>query len=552
MLAFTSALTTNDYSPLYVCLAIIVAVLFHSLFTYLRDPLHLRRFPAPSTAGFSLLWSIYHSLGRKRFVAVHEAHKRLGPIVRLGPRHLSFSDPQAYKKIYGHSAPVIKDELYANLGLGNPSMFQIVDKEPHGQRRKLLSHVFAAKQINQMEPRVTELVMQLCRAFEIKSTGGQIATTDEYPAVQGAFDVRPWMNMFAYDVITSVFWSKPYGFLKTGNDRCMALTASGEARKVRAIETQHRSGNFAFPLVQLSKRWWELALRIFSQAPGCRSMKNFRSMARYIVRERIDKPPTEPDLFSSFPLEPTEKRKSTLSADEILAECSTMLLAGQGTTQISLTNCIYHLAKNPDKQDKLRKCLYAAIPPESRPVASYTDLQNLPMLRACLDESFRCNPPVTFGLPRLVTNPGMTICGHYIAPGVVVSSPLHEIHHDERLFKDPWKFIPERWLEGSDADYIPSAAESANLTTYVQPFGMGGRGCIGRNIAYLDLSVAIAALVMAFDWELSDPNKPIEYNETVVTTPIELWVKARLREGMEIDAQLKRKQESTMSRQPVE
>lgn len=418
-------------------------------------------------------------------------------------------------------------------------MFQIIGKGEHGQRRKLLSHAFSATQISKMEPRVTELVIQLCRDLEIKSKGNLIAPTDEYPAVDGAFDVRPWFNMFAFDVITAVFWSRPYGFLEKGNDRCLALNLKGDLQEVHAMDTAHSNTNFIIPFAQLPKAWWKLVQVVMSRTHGARSAINFRSMTRHVVRERIQSPPLEPDLFSSFILEPTEKHKNTMTSEELLSECSTMLSAGQDTTQTSLTNCLYYLAKNLEKQRKLRASLLSSLPPESRPIATYGELQKIPMLKACLDESFRCSPPLGFGLPRLVTAPGMTIRGHYIPPGVVVSSPLYNIHHDENLFQKPWEFIPERWLEGSDPDYTPSEDEIANLKAYVQPFSLGGRSCIGRNMAYMDLSLAIAALVMAFDWELRDPEAPMEYVEKLVTNPKHLWVTAKMREGMNMDRWLK-------------
>lgn len=513
---------------------------------FLHDPKKLRRFPAPGIAAFTPLWIFYHSLSRKRYLTVYEAHRKLGPVIRLAPSHISFSDPQAFKEIYSHSAPVVKDEFYSNLGNGTPSMFQIIGKMEHGQRRKLLSHVFSAQKIGEMEPRITELAIKLFRALEIKSRGGLIATTDEYPAVNGGFDVRPWLNMFAFEAITAVFWSSSYNFLDKGNDRCPALELSGEIHEVHAMDTAHSNTNFIIPFAQLPKAWWKLAQIILTHTHGARSAKNFRSMARYVVRRRIEKPPAESDLFSNIILEPTEKHKNPMTSEELLSECSTMLSAGQDTTQTSLTNCLYHLAKNPTKQSKLRACLFAALPSESQPIASYADLQRIPMLKACLDESFRCSPPLGFGLPRMMTAPGMTITGHYIPSGVVVSSPLYNIHHDEKLFKEPWTFIPERWLGGSDPDYSPSAEETANLKAYVQPFSLGGRSCIGRNMAYMDLSIVIAGLVMAFDWELHDPNQSMQYIEKLVTNPKELWVSARMRQGMDMDSQLKRQE--TVSR----
>ncbi|KAH8695630.1 cytochrome P450 [Talaromyces proteolyticus] len=518
-----------------------IAFFSYPVAIYWIDSKKLRRFPAASIfAPLTCLWIFSHSLRRRRYRTVYDAHQKLGPVIRLAPDLLSFSDAEACKEIYSHQAPVVKAELYSNLGNGVPSMFQIIGKTEHGKRRKMLSHVFSARKIHEKEPRVLELVKTLCRDLEIKSRGEQVAPTDEYPAVNGAFDIRPWMNMFSFDVITAVFWSHSYGFLERGNDRAPAVDLKNKVFEVHAMDAAHSNTNFIVPFAHLPRVWWKLSQILFNNTHGAQSAKNFRSMARFVVVRRIKNPPAEPDLFSSIPLKPSEKHPNTLTSEELLSECSTMLSAGADTTQTSLTNCLYHLLKNSSKLIKLRKALLSSVPPESQPVASYTELQNIPFLKAVLDESFRCSPPLGFGLPRLVTQPGMTIQGHYIPPGVVVSSPLYNIHHDETLFPEQWKFIPERWLEGADPDYTPSTEETENLKAYVQPFSLGGRSCIGRNMAYMDLSIVIAALVMAFDWELRDKNREMEYVEKLVTNPKELWVKAKLRDGMDINSQLKR------------
>ncbi|KAJ6005488.1 hypothetical protein N7451_003432 [Penicillium sp. IBT 35674x] len=148
------------------------------------------------------------------------------------------------------------------------------------------------------------------------------------------------------------------------------------------MDTAHSKTNFIIPFAQLPSTWWRLVQVVMGRTYGARSAINFRSMARYVVRQRIQSPPLEPDLFSSFILEPTEQHKTIMISKELLSECSTMLSAGQDTTQTSLTNCLYHLAKNPEKQHKLCASLLSSLPLESRPIATYCELQKIPMLKA--------------------------------------------------------------------------------------------------------------------------------------------------------------------------
>ena len=254
------------------------------------------------------------------------------------------------------------------------------------------------------------------------------------------------------------------------------------------------------------------------------------SMAQYQVTERMKKDPPEPDLFSNLPYPARDKRPEPMAVHEIVAERTTMMDAGNDTTQTSLTNCMYQHASNPDKQTKLRN-QPTLILPTGEPVAHNAELQKAPFLSTCLDESFRCKPPIAFGLPRRTVGNGSVICGHHIPAVVTISCPLYSLHRDERLIPDPLRLIPERWLP-EDEEYTPTDEERQNLKDYSLPFSLGGRGCIGRNLAYIELGMVIASLIMGFDWELAEPGRDLEVIERLNSNPEELTVRARARDGM--------------------
>ena len=119
------------------------------------------------------------------------------------------------------------------------------------------------------------------------------------------------------------------------------------------------------------------------------------------------------------------------------------------------------------------------------------------------------------------------IAGHLIPAGVTMSSPLSSLHHDSRLFSEPNTFIPERWV--SDSNVYPD--ERGNLKDFVLPFNLGGRACIGRNLAYMELSIVIAALVLTFEWTLDGGKhgggNGLEIVERLNSHPKELWVNAK-------------------------
>jgi cytochrome P450 len=62
--------------------------------------------------------------------------------------------------------------------------------------------------------------------------------------------------------------------------------------------------------------------------------------------------------------------------------------------------------------------------------------------------------------------------------------------------------VPERFLETAPAQ--DKERYSADIKKAAQPFSLGPRGCIGRNLTYVELRLILGALLWNFDLELAD------------------------------------------------
>lgn len=72
--------------------------------------------------------------------------------------------------------------------------------------------------------------------------------------------------------------------------------------------------------------------------------------------------------------------------------------------------------------------------------------------------------------------------------------PIYGLHHDERYFKNPEKFDPERFsVENRDL---------IDPDTYL-PFGIGPRNCIGSRFALMEIKTIIYYLLLTFDFEVT-------------------------------------------------
>lgn len=78
-----------------------VPVLFY-LLPYLRAHA-IRDVPGPRLAAFSNLWLMYQCRRGRRYLAVDNAHKKYGPLVRIQPNHVSIADAEAIPIVYSHT-----------------------------------------------------------------------------------------------------------------------------------------------------------------------------------------------------------------------------------------------------------------------------------------------------------------------------------------------------------------------------------------------------------------------------------------------------------------
>ena len=119
----------------------------------------------------------------------------------------------------------------------------------------------------------------------------------------------------------------------------------------------------------------------------------------------------------------------------------------------------------------------------------------------------RLAPPVPSLLPREILQGGLEICGEHFPAGTVVGVPAYTLHHNPAYYPEPFSYKPERWMvaDGSDGgmngkggDAILQTADAVKTAQSAYcPFSIGPRGCIGKGVAYLELSIALAENAVA-------------------------------------------------------
>jgi cytochrome P450 len=218
------------------------------------------------------------------------------------------------------------------------------------------------------------------------------------------------------------------------------------------------------------------------------------------------------DFFSSL-LESKNGIPNMLTLGEMMAECSVMLNAGSETTGIALSNLVYLLAANPHVLKRLREEVDEAMSGiEHEKVAPFERVRYLPYLKACIDEGLRLLPPSATTTPRYTPPSGMTIMGHWIPGNTQVLCPTYSLQRNPQVFLNPDAFEPERWL----------GDQAKSLHTSFIPFSAGSRGCIGRNITYMEQQMLVASLVRRYTFDLISPDFKPTYEEAVTCSPLSI------------------------------
>lgn len=168
-----------------------------------------------------------------------------------------------------------------------------------------------------------------------------------------------------------------------------------------------------------------------------------------------------------------------------------------------MTQILDLLSRHPVHLETLRKELDAVLDGDEI-VAPYDKVKDLPFLRACIDEGLRIIPPTSAGLPRRTPPEGAHILGEWISGNTSVSMTIYAARRDETIFPDPEQFNPHRWME---------VEERKRMEPYFIPFSAGARGCIGRNISYLEQTVVLASLVHRYDFTLPNPRWELKRHE---------------------------------------
>ncbi|KAJ1690403.1 hypothetical protein LUZ63_014558 [Rhynchospora breviuscula] len=196
-----------------------------------------------------------------------------------------------------------------------------------------------------------------------------------------------------------------------------------------------------------------------------------------------------------------ESKDIYLGRDNIKAIIMDTFGAGTESTSITMNWVMAELIRNPQVMKKLQYQIRSIAC--SRSLIQEEDLAEMAYLKAVIKEALRLHPTGPLLVPRELIQ-DTTIKGYHIPCGALVLVNVWAIGRDPKIWDNPDDFRPERFL-GSQVDYKGQDFE-------LIPFGAGRRVCPGIGFAMPIVELAIANLLLKFDWSIADSGKAEEMN----------------------------------------
>jgi cytochrome P450 len=383
-------------------------------------------------------------VARGRFMATLHWYDNYGPVSRtksFGNTWINAEGPDACGAVLQDRDRVYEASGWAVLiGPFFRRGLMLLDGHEHHRHRRIMQDAFTAQRLaGYLDPMNETLARSLATWHP-----GRVRF---YPAVK----------KLTLDVATRTFMADEIG--------------AGSARVNAAFSNSVRAATAFLRYPVPPFRWW-------------RGLAGRHLLEDYL-RKRIaaHRAGDGSDLFSALCHAHTEDGEA-FTDDDVVNHMIFLLMAAHDTSTSTLTAMAYHLARNPDWQERCRAESLAL----GSEVIAYPDLDRLVSLDLVMKESMRLITPVP-GVARRA-NRDTELLGHRIRAGWYIAVHLWGLHHMPELWPDPDRFDPERFAAHRREDRVHRYA--------YMPFGNGVHKCIGMYFGGMEVKAAMHQLLQRY------------------------------------------------------
>lgn len=454
----------------------------------------LRRIPGPwhaTISDFDRLRSCASGLQMYHHLRLHEKY---GPLVRIGPNHVSFADTELIPIVYSIGSRFYKSDFYSIFDIKAPggqvpTIFSVRDEERHKAIKRPVANAYSLSSLKELEP-----MNDACSAIFLEKMG-EYADGKE----GGVVDLGVWVHWYAWDVISSITFSNRLGFMESETD---------VKNIIAAIEGRLVYNSFVGQVPWLHKYLFGNAFVSWMSSfiPSIAMMNSHRYIVSFAAHQlqRYENKQSNTvelkDMLDRF--KRYKDGEQSMSDDELLSHATSNIFAGSDTTAASLRAIFYYLCRRPEAYCRLLAEIDEADGRGdlSDPV-TFAEAQRLPYFQVVIKEALRMHPAVGLLLERVVPTGGATLGEIELPEGTVVGMNPWVAARDKAVYgEDAYTFRPERWLEASEQ-------RLKIMDRNFLAFGAGARTCLGKNISHLEMSKLVPQVMRRFDFELADPTE---------------------------------------------
>ncbi|HLL86052.1 MAG TPA: cytochrome P450 [Thermoleophilaceae bacterium] len=349
---------------------------------------------------------------------------------------IMLSDPHEVRELFTAPADVLHPGEGARIlepVVGRNSVI-LLDEDAHLEQRKLLLPAFHGEKMKRLE----RLVFEVAEREVGRWPRGQVVA------------LHPRMQALTLEVILrAVFGLESGARLDALRERLTAILELG-ARPAGMLPFLQRDLGRLTPWARFERLRAEADALIYD-----------------LIDERRARDEERDDVLALL-LEARHEDGEPMSSHELRDELMTLLVAGHETTASELAWAFERLARSPSALDRLTHEVDAG--------------EDDAYLTATIQETLRRRPVLPNAAPRLVKQP-VEIGGFSYPVGVCVVANAYLIHHDPHIYRDPYAFRPERFLDEAPGTY-----------TWI-PFGGGRRRCLGASFATLEMKAVLRAVL---------------------------------------------------------
>lgn len=316
----------------------------------------------------------------------------------------------------------------------------------------------------------------------IDSVASEVVAND-WVANDARFLFHPAVKKLTLDIASVVFMGH-----EAGTDTELVTTVN------EAFTTTTRAGNAIVRKPVPPLTWWR----------GIQARKTLEDYFNARIAEKRASQST--DMFSVLCHAEDEEGRS-FTDEDVVSHMIFLMMAAHDTSTSTMTTMAYHLAANPEWQDRCRD--------ESARIGDgpldIEALEKLETYDLVINEALRMVTPLPFNFRQAVRD--TELLGYYIPAGTNIMTWPALNHRLPELWTDPEKFDPDRFSE-------PRSEHKKHRYAFA-PFGGGAHKCIGMVFGQLEIKTVMHRLLRKYRLELPHPAYTPHYDHGGMAVPID-------------------------------